>query len=109
MMVFGKEYADAYDYLYQDKDYKKECDFLEEIFSKFSSGVKSVLDLGCGTGGHAAILAKRGYQVVGVDRSEEMIEIAKKKTKDIGFSTKFIKSEILNLPQGFLNHKRMDA
>ena len=31
-MVFGHEYAAAYDHLYQEKDYEKECDFLEEIF-----------------------------------------------------------------------------
>ena len=103
MMVFGKEYASAYDYLYQDKDYKKECDFLEEIFSKFSYKVESILDLGCGTGGHAIILAKRGYHVVGVDRSEEMIGIAKRKARNEKLSIKFIKSDItdINLNEKF--------
>ena len=79
MTVFGK-YAQFYDSLYQDKDYEAECDFLEEIFSRFaSSPAKSILDLGCGTGGHAIVLANRGYEVTGVDRSEVMLAAAREK------------------------------
>jgi len=63
-----KDYASAYDFLYQDKDYEKECDFIESIFVRYSGNVKRVLDLGCGTGGHALILVRRGYHIVGVDR-----------------------------------------
>jgi len=79
MSVFGK-YADFYDFLYRDKDYKNECAAFEEIFSKYSKQkVHSILDLGCGTGNHAIILHKRGYKIVGVDRSEIMLNRAKKK------------------------------
>jgi len=105
MTIFGKKYAGVYDYLYQGKDYKKECGFLEEIFSRFSFKIKSILDLGCGTGGHTIILAKRGYHVVGVDRSEEMIKIAERKTRDAKLSIKFIKSDIANI--NF--HEKFDA
>ena len=66
MIVFGKEYANTYDALYENKDYEKECDFIEAIFSKGSLNAKTVLDLGCGTGGHALVLAKRGYEVLGL-------------------------------------------
>ena len=97
MKVFKKEYAFAYDYLYQDKDYEKECDFIEAVFTRFSGNLKRVLDLGCGTGGHALILTKRGYKLVGVDRSEEMLEIAKSKTKDGSLSIKFINNDIVNI------------
>ena len=34
--VFGKDYAFFYDVFYRNKNYKKECEFLEEIFKKFS-------------------------------------------------------------------------
>ena len=79
MTVFG-DYAKFYDTLYEDKDYVAECDFLQQIFSRFSDGkVRSILDLGCGTGGHALILGDRGYEVTGVDRSEVMLETAKAK------------------------------
>jgi SAM-dependent methyltransferase len=78
--VFGKEYADRYDTLYHDKDYEEECNLIEEAFRSYADEpVKSILDLGCGTGNHAMPLARRGYQVTGVDRSLEMIEHAKTK------------------------------
>src|SRR5207248_11417549 len=68
--VFGPQYAEAYDTLYRDKDYSAECDAIEHVFRLYGIGpVRRVLDLGCGTGGHAVPLAERGYEVVGVDRS----------------------------------------
>ena len=97
MEVFGKGYASAYDYIYQDKDYEKECDFVEAVFSEFSGKPKSVLDLGCGTGGHALILARRGYRVVGVDRSKNMLDIAKKKAKEAEISIEFLEGDIASL------------
>lgn len=78
MMVF-KNYAKFYDALYQDKDYQAECDFLEKIFNTQSNDVKTVLDLGCGTGNHVIPLTKRGYKVTGIDRSEDMLQTAKVK------------------------------
>ena len=71
--VFGHEYAEAYDLLYADKDYDAECDLLERIFRESGRPVRTVLDLGCGTGAHAVRLAQRGYSVVGVDLSAEML------------------------------------
>lgn len=79
--VFQK-YADLYDSIYYDKNYDIECDFLEEIFDKYSkTKIKNVLDLGCGTGGHAIPLALRGYNVSGIDFSSKMIDIAREKVK----------------------------
>lgn len=78
--VFGPFYVDAYDALYHDKDYPAECDLIEHIFQTYGgSAVRSVLDLGCGTGNHAVALARRGYEVVGVDRSEVMVTHARSK------------------------------
>lgn len=79
--VFGPGYAGSYDHFYADKDYAAECDFLEEVMRRYAPGpVRTILDLGCGTGGHALLLAQRGYQVAGVDRSEEMLHIARSKS-----------------------------
>jgi SAM-dependent methyltransferase len=76
--VFGADYAATYDALYADKDYLAECDLIERIFRLYGHGaVRRVLDLGCGTGGHAVPLAQRGYQVVGVDQSPYMLERAR--------------------------------
>src|SRR4029077_2882671 len=71
-------YATAYDALYAEKDYPGECDLLEQVFTTYAARrVSSILDLGCGTGLHAHELARRGYEVVGIDRSEAMLERAR--------------------------------
>jgi SAM-dependent methyltransferase len=76
--TFGSDYAGAYDHLYQDKDYAGECDLLEHVFRQYGEGaVNRVLDLGCGTGGHSHLLAERGYDVVGLDRSADMLRYAR--------------------------------
>jgi SAM-dependent methyltransferase len=84
MEVF-KNYANYYDFLYEDKNYEEECDFIEEAIKKYSGiKVKSILELGSGTGGHAIHLAKRKYEMTGIDASEDMLKIAKQKTKSLG-------------------------
>jgi len=78
--LFGSEYADAYDHLYRDKDYVEECELIDRLLRTYGDGsVRSLLDLGCGTGNHALPLAERGYTVVGVDRSKAMLQSAEKK------------------------------
>jgi SAM-dependent methyltransferase len=94
------DYAGLYDVLYEDKDYEEECDFLVSIFDRFPHiGVDTVLDMGCGTGGHAFPLAARGYKVTGIDRSEQMLAVAGQKAKasPSGYNLSFIKGDIRNL------------
>ena len=62
-----------YDRLTQDVDYERWADWLETQLKAARRPVKQVLDLACGTGTMTALLASRGYQVVGVDQSEEML------------------------------------
>lgn len=101
--VFGKEYANQYDTFYQDKDYEAECNLIEETFYRYAEkqAVKSILDLGCGTGNHAIPFARRGYQVTGVDRSSEMIETAKAKiqsqTLPPQLQTQFLEGDVRSL------------
>ena len=83
-MAFDKDYAHYYDAFYHEKDYVVECDFLEQVFQKYASEkTKTILDVGCGTGGHALELAKRGYAVVGVDASETMVDTARRKAENL--------------------------
>lgn len=82
MSVF-KDYAAYYDMLYKDKDYKGEAAYVHKLIQEHKPGAKTILNLGCGTGSHDFELEKLGYEVVGVDLSTEMIEIAnQKKTKN---------------------------
>ena len=96
MTVFGAAYAGAYDGLYRDKDYAAECDLVERIFKDYADQpIRRVLDLGCGTGRHAAELARRGYEVVGVDRSAEMLRLTQ-----AGTCARFVQSDITTLQLG---------
>lgn len=60
----------------------------ESLFQdKFDEGIRKILDVGTGTGLLSLILAEMGYDVVGVDLSEEMLESAKKKAVERGLET----------------------
>ena len=101
--VFGSEYADAYDFLYKDKDYLAECRLIDRLLQKYANGnVRKVLDLGCGTGNHALPLAEQDYRVVGVDRAAGMLEIARLKTacRRIDGKASFYEGDIRTLQLG---------
>jgi SAM-dependent methyltransferase len=86
-VIFKQAYADHYDLLYKEKDYESECDLIEQAFLRYSKEpVKTILDMGCGTGNHLFPLAKRGYQLHGVDLSEHMLANAIKKSQSETFN-----------------------
>lgn len=72
-------YASYYDQFYHSKNYTKEALFLDELFS--SNNVKTILDVGCGTGTHIALLEHYGYVCQGIDLNRDMLNIAKNKVK----------------------------
>lgn len=97
-MTSFSRYGLYYDLLYQDKDYEKEVDFLEEIFRRHAQGpVSRLLDAGCGTGGHALPLARRGYRVVGVDASSVMVERAREKAQAAALDISFLTQDLAEL------------
>jgi SAM-dependent methyltransferase len=71
-----KDYARYYDLLYRDKDYTAETDYVIDLLKKFGQGQANsqILELGCGTGNYSIALAKRGYDILGLDISEDMIQ-----------------------------------
>jgi SAM-dependent methyltransferase len=76
------EYGRYYDLLYKDKDYAGEADYVHRLIQRFRPGARTVLELGSGTGKHAALLADRGYEVYGIERSEEMLARARALASD---------------------------
>jgi SAM-dependent methyltransferase len=85
LSVFNTHYADQYDRLYASKDYGGECDLVQSALQRFcAQAPQRLLDVGCGTGGHAIELARRGYQMTGVDLSAAMLEHARHKAEVLG-------------------------
>ena len=72
--------------LTEDVEYQKRADYLELLFKKYLKD-KPVLiaDIGCGTGTMCSILSDRGYDMIGIDSSASMLNVAREKSegKDI--------------------------
>ena len=72
-------YSKYYDLLYQDKDYEKEVVYISDLLSRYGDGSRRILELGCGTGRHAELMVRNGFDVTGVELSESMLEQAKQR------------------------------
>jgi SAM-dependent methyltransferase len=81
-LVFNA-YSHYYDLLYRDKDYIAEVDYITSLFECFGISGKRILEFGSGTGKHGRLFAKRGYKVIGIERSAEMVAQAE---SALGFS-----------------------
>ena len=75
--------AASYDALTTDVGYEKRADFLEKLFRRSRIPVHTVLDLACGTGTMTWLLTDRGYELIGVDGSEEMLAAAMEKSGQV--------------------------
>lgn len=85
--VFGTTYASAYDSLYAAKDYEGEVELIKSALARsgHTAAGGSILDLGCGTGGHSLRLARDGFAVAGVDFSPGMLAVARGKAANDQF------------------------
>ena len=83
-----------YDRIYWWKDYYQEVDFLVKVFKRHDVRGKHVLEVACGTGNHSKILAARGYEITGVDISDDMLSIARRKVKD---HARFLRGDMRDL------------
>jgi len=91
-------FAYIYDYLMKEAPYDDWVKFLNQSALKYGNGGKRVLDLACGTGEISYRLAQLGYQVTGVDLSEDMLVVAKEKMEKFGyFHTPFFKQDMREL------------
>ena len=75
--------AGSYDAMMTDARYQKRVNWLERLFRKSGISVETVLDLACGTGTIACLLAERGYRVIATDGSEEMLTQAMVKAAEL--------------------------
>ena len=83
-------FADFYDELMYDVDYKKRTSYLMKLFKKYGKAPTLLLDAACGTGGFSNEFAKLGIEVIGVDMSEEMLSIARESAMEQGNDILFL-------------------
>jgi SAM-dependent methyltransferase len=98
------ELVKYYDRIYWWKGYDKEVDFLVEVLKKYDVRGRQVLEVACGTGSHTKILVARGYEVTGVDISDDMLKIARRKVKG---RVKFVRGDMRDLDAAI--HGEYDA
>ena len=77
-------FAQVYDCLMKDAQYKKRTSYLLRLFKKHGKVPERLLDLACGTGGFSNEMALRGIEVIGVDMSEEMLAAARENSAESG-------------------------
>lgn len=88
--------AQVYDKLmHKDINYEEWTDYIENIFDCYDINPKLVCDLACGTGNMTIPLARRGYDMTGIDVSEEMLNIARNKAE--GLDILFLNQNITDL------------
>ena len=82
-MASYERLAPLYDELMRDAEYTRRADFVERLMRRAKREVHTVLDLACGTGTMTCLLARRGYEMISVDASEDMLLEACEKAREI--------------------------
>ena len=88
------ELVKYYDRIYWWKDYNQEVDFLTKVLKRYEVRGKRILEVACGTGNHTKILAAKGYEITGVDISDEMLSIARRKVRS---HARFLRGDMRDL------------
>ena len=97
-----ERFAFVYDLLMEDVPYDKWIDRFIEMKNRYQVEGTKVLDVACGTGEFTVRLAKRGFDVAGVDLSEEMLSIAREKAEAAKVSIPFYHQNMMELDMGEL-------
>lgn len=91
--------AQYYDQLTTDVQYEKWADYIQRHFARHKHPIGSVVELACGTGSLARLLAESGYDVTAVDLSPDMLSVAADKCE--GLNVRFVCQDMakLTLPE----------
>ncbi|MBQ9807838.1 MAG: methyltransferase domain-containing protein [Ruminococcus sp.] len=91
-------FARYYDQLTANIDYKKRGEYFHSIIQKFKTTKDNILlDLACGTGSISEVMAGLGYDVIGVDNSDEMLGMAIEKKFDSGLNIQYLCQDMRKL------------
>ena len=75
-------FAMVYDTFMDNIPYKDWCEYLKSLLCRYGINSGLVLDMGCGTGNMTELLSDEGYDMIGIDCSEDMLAIAMEKTAE---------------------------
>ncbi len=84
------DFAYYYDMLTENVDYESRCEYICNLLAENGVGKGILLDLACGTGTMSLLLADKGYDVIGVDASEDMLSVAQEKKMENGKDIMFL-------------------
>src|SRR4051812_47469527 len=68
-----------YDLLYQEKDYAGESRYITSLLDQQINKPRDLLELGCGTGNYSKHLSNAGFNITGIEKSEQMVGLARSK------------------------------
>lgn len=91
-------FARYYDELTANIDYVRRGEYFHEIIKKFKATKENILlDLACGTGSISEVMARLGYDVIGVDNSDEMLGMAIEKKFESGLNIQYLCQDMRKL------------
>ncbi|MBP8593541.1 MAG: class I SAM-dependent methyltransferase [Ruminococcus sp.] len=91
-------FARYYDQLTANIDYKGRAEYFGQIIRRFDQTDNNILlDLACGTGSISQEMARQGFDVIGVDLSDEMLGIAIEKKFDSGLNIQYLCQDMRNI------------
>ena len=83
-------FAEVYDIFMDNVPYKEWAEYLRGILKEYGIVEGLALELGCGTGNLTMRLAEKGYDMIGVDGSAEMLQIALDKKNETGYDILYL-------------------
>ncbi|MDE5931066.1 MAG: class I SAM-dependent methyltransferase [Lachnospiraceae bacterium] len=99
------DFAGVYDTFMDETPYEEWCEFLDAALTRYKikedtadtmllQEQNSVVDLGCGTGTLTGLLAEKGYDMIGIDNSQEMLQIAMEKRERSGLDILYLEQDM---------------
>ncbi|MCA1056215.1 class I SAM-dependent methyltransferase [Rossellomorea aquimaris] len=92
-----ERFAYLYDYLMQDVNYEGWLDYIKRQTEAYGVRGRSILDVACGTGELSLRLASQGYEVTGIDLSEDMLVMAQQKALESNQSLALFQQDMSRL------------
>ncbi len=100
-----ENFAYVYDRMMEDVDYVEWADYIEKLFCHYNVKPRDIADLACGTGNMTILMAERGYNVIGIDQSHDMLSVAQEKARKKGLSIPFVCQDMRDIEL----HRCVDA